>query len=77
MKSTSAVIVALGGDTEVMKYLKSCGWPVSVKTVHAWKTRDSIPAVYWRALTARARKLHVPGVTLEALASMSETRRAS
>lgn len=62
MRSVTEIIDALGGTTAVAA---ARGLPAT--TVASWKTRGSIPCVYWPPLVDDARERRVTGVTLQRL----------
>lgn len=69
MQTFSQIIDALGGYA---KAADAIGVPTG--TVSAWKTRDSIPPAYWHRLVNAATAMNLAGVSLEALARMSEVK---
>lgn len=51
------------------------GERVDPEAVYKWREHNRIPAPYWSAFVASAKRLNIPGVTLEALAANAPIRQ--
>ena len=72
MDTFPEVIDALGGPGKLASAIKA-----PYQTVAAWKQRNSIPAGYWDAIVAAARRTDPPvALTLDDLARIAKKRSA-
>jgi hypothetical protein len=48
---------------------------VPYQTVHSWRRRNSIPAIYWDDVAKTAKKRGIPGITTDLLRKIYSARR--
>lgn len=71
MRDFAAIIDAFGGYA---RFAQVVGIE-KLGTVSAWKTRNSIPAAYWRRIATAAHNNGIAGATIEDLAAAAANRK--
>jgi hypothetical protein len=69
METFADIVDRLGGYAVVAAEMK-----MRPTTVQSWRARNSIPPSDWLAVVELAKRLGVPGVTLDVLAKIAKPR---